>query len=224
MGCKGSRVPNLGAPTNKNKHLISKIQITWNAFVRGFVRNSSGPLRRRVGDRMLILTRRVGETVMISDDVTITVLDVKGNQCASGSTPRRASRCTAKRSTSGSNASSKRAGRVRGRRDSLEGEVRVGPPDKPHAIRQAAAAGRPAGTHPQSGKRAGSASRVPARRSGDYATPPGPFGIRRIADTSSAAACGSPFCARDPARRRGIGWFASPARAHAPLACAARCP
>ncbi|EQD63417.1 Carbon storage regulator, partial [mine drainage metagenome] len=29
---------------------------------------------------MLILTRRVGETVMIGDDVTITVLGVKGNQ------------------------------------------------------------------------------------------------------------------------------------------------
>jgi carbon storage regulator len=29
---------------------------------------------------MLILTRRVGETVMIGDEVTITVLGVKGNQ------------------------------------------------------------------------------------------------------------------------------------------------
>ncbi len=29
---------------------------------------------------MLILTRRVGETVMIGDDVTITVLGVKGNK------------------------------------------------------------------------------------------------------------------------------------------------
>jgi len=29
---------------------------------------------------MLILTRRVGETVMIGDDVTVTVLGVKGNQ------------------------------------------------------------------------------------------------------------------------------------------------
>ena len=29
---------------------------------------------------MLILTRRVGETLMIGDDVTITVLGVKGNQ------------------------------------------------------------------------------------------------------------------------------------------------
>jgi carbon storage regulator len=33
---------------------------------------------------MLILTRRVGETVMIGDDVTITVLGVKGNQVRVG--------------------------------------------------------------------------------------------------------------------------------------------
>lgn len=30
--------------------------------------------------RMLILTRRVGETLMIGDEVTVTVLGVKGNQ------------------------------------------------------------------------------------------------------------------------------------------------
>lgn len=29
---------------------------------------------------MLILTRRTGETLMIGDDVTVTVLSVKGNQ------------------------------------------------------------------------------------------------------------------------------------------------
>jgi carbon storage regulator len=33
---------------------------------------------------MLILTRRVGETVMIGDDVAITVLGVKGNQVRIG--------------------------------------------------------------------------------------------------------------------------------------------
>ena len=33
---------------------------------------------------MLILTRRVGETLMIGDDVTISVLDVKGNQVRIG--------------------------------------------------------------------------------------------------------------------------------------------
>ena len=33
---------------------------------------------------MLILTRRVGETVMIGDNVTVTVLGVKGNQVRVG--------------------------------------------------------------------------------------------------------------------------------------------
>ncbi|MEZ5476367.1 MAG: carbon storage regulator CsrA [Thiolinea sp.] len=33
---------------------------------------------------MLILTRRVGETLMIGDDVSVTVLGVKGNQVRLG--------------------------------------------------------------------------------------------------------------------------------------------
>lgn len=33
---------------------------------------------------MLILTRRVGETLVIGDDVTVTVLGVKGNQVRLG--------------------------------------------------------------------------------------------------------------------------------------------
>lgn len=33
---------------------------------------------------MLIVTRRVGETVMIGDDITVTVLGVKGNQARVG--------------------------------------------------------------------------------------------------------------------------------------------
>ena len=35
---------------------------------------------------MLILTRRVGETVMIGDEVTVVVLGVKGNQVRMGIT------------------------------------------------------------------------------------------------------------------------------------------
>ena len=33
---------------------------------------------------MLILTRRIGETLMVGEDVTVTVVDVKGNQVRMG--------------------------------------------------------------------------------------------------------------------------------------------
>jgi carbon storage regulator len=35
---------------------------------------------------MLILTRRVGETIMIGDDITLTVLGIRGNQTRIGFT------------------------------------------------------------------------------------------------------------------------------------------
>jgi carbon storage regulator len=43
-----------------------------------------GTERQQRKIKMLILTRRVDETVMIGDDVTITVLGVKGNQVRVG--------------------------------------------------------------------------------------------------------------------------------------------
>jgi carbon storage regulator len=33
---------------------------------------------------MLILTRRLGETVMIGNDITVTILEIKGNQVRVG--------------------------------------------------------------------------------------------------------------------------------------------
>ena len=36
------------------------------------------------GNKLLILTRRIGETLMVGDDVTVTVLGVQGNQVRIG--------------------------------------------------------------------------------------------------------------------------------------------
>ncbi len=49
---------------------------------------------------MLILTRRVGETLMIGDEVTVTVLGVKGNQVRIGVNARKKFLSIVKRSTS----------------------------------------------------------------------------------------------------------------------------
>ena len=43
---------------------------------------------------MLILTRRVGETLVIGDDVTVTVLGVRGNQVRLGVNAPKGSCCT----------------------------------------------------------------------------------------------------------------------------------
>ncbi len=48
---------------------------------------------------MLILTRRVGETLMIGDEVTVTVLGVKGNQVRIGVNAPKEVSVTVKKST-----------------------------------------------------------------------------------------------------------------------------
>jgi carbon storage regulator len=54
-------------------------------FHRGWGLGTGGLQQRRLrGSNMLILTRRVGETVMIGEEVSVTVLGVKGNQVRVG--------------------------------------------------------------------------------------------------------------------------------------------
>ena len=58
---------------------------------------------------MLILTRRVGESVVIGEDVTVTVLGVKGNQVRIGINAPKTWPCTGKKSSSGSRAGARPA-------------------------------------------------------------------------------------------------------------------
>ncbi len=47
---------------------------------------------------MLVLTRRVGETLMVGDDITVTVLGIKGNQVRIGvNAPKEGSRVSRSR-------------------------------------------------------------------------------------------------------------------------------
>jgi carbon storage regulator len=50
-----------------------------------FIPEDDCPLRRKTeGGLVLILTRRVGESLRIGDEVTVTVLGIKGNQVRVG--------------------------------------------------------------------------------------------------------------------------------------------
>jgi carbon storage regulator len=69
------RIPDLSPRQKKRK-------FSDGAFAAGFEPHRC---KCKGGDKkMLILTRRVGETVMIGNDVTVTVLGVKGNQVRVG--------------------------------------------------------------------------------------------------------------------------------------------
>ena len=100
VGLRNGRVDRDGAALVRSKRA---------AWSQGRCRRGAGS-RSQVTeeDAMLILTRRVGESLMIGDDVTVTVLGVKGNQVRSESTLPGRWWFTARRSTSGSGPGSRR--------------------------------------------------------------------------------------------------------------------
>jgi carbon storage regulator len=60
---------------NKDAYILTNVGINIAGSVTGYCIQEN---------RMLILTRRVGETLMVGDEVTVTVLGVKGNQVRIG--------------------------------------------------------------------------------------------------------------------------------------------
>ena len=49
---------------------------------------------------MLVLTRKSNQSIMIGDDIEVSVLSIMGRKSASGSRPRGTFRCSVRRSTS----------------------------------------------------------------------------------------------------------------------------
>jgi len=77
---------------------------------------------------MLILTRRIGETTMIGDDVVVTVLGVSGNQVAPlASKPQKQSRSIAGKSTTGS----RRAARKENEGEARQSQAKKGARRRP---------------------------------------------------------------------------------------------